>query len=365
MSPGGIALAVLLHALVAFLLWWMSHDRPPIPLTEDVVEVSFDLPKPPEPPPPAPAPTPEPKVATAPPPPVEGIRPPAELTSEKPTQVRPTAQNPTNENIPLSAQQSLEKAIPTPEPEPPPPTSLAFATPKPEPAPPPPTPQPVAKPEPPPPAPPPTPKPPDQALEKAIPKPEPEPPPPATSAFAPPKPPPPPPPKPEAKPQPKPQQQATIAVPPANPNPRPAPAPYQPRPSIAPSPLSRLPQQQRPSATTRGADAPQTSSFVNPADTYNKARVADNYLWEVVRRLQGYEYFANVSVAESVTVVAITIARDGRLLNVAISRSSGYPEMDNGVVAGVRAGSPYTPLPDNIQGASATFTLPLVSRRGR
>jgi TonB family protein len=165
---------------------------------------------------------------------------------------------------------------------------------------------------------------------------------------------------------PKPQQQAAIAVPPANPNPRPPPPPQpRPTPQIAPSPLSRIPQQQRPSAVARGRDAPQSSPFVNPADTYNTARVGDNYLWEVVRKLQGYEYFANNSVAEAVTVVSITVARDGRLLNVAVLSSSGYPEMDRGVVAGVRQGSPYTPLPDSIQGPSATFRLPLVSSRAR
>ena len=131
------------------------------------------------------------------------------------------------------------------------------------------------------------------------------------------------------------------------------------------SPLSRLPQQQHATAVARGAEAPQSSPFVNPADTYNKARVGDNYLWEVVRKLQGYEYFANNSVAQAVTVVSITIARDGRLLNVAVLSSSGYPEMDRGVVGGVRAGSPYSPLPDSIQGPSATFRLPLVSSRAR
>jgi len=31
------------------------------------------------------------------------------------------------------------------------------------------------------------------------------------------------------------------------------------------------------------------------------------------------------------------------------------------VIGGVRRGSPYAPLPDSIQGASATFYLPLVS----
>src|SRR5437899_3299356 len=132
MSPEGMALAVLLHALAAFLLWWMSQNRPPIPLTEDVVEVSFELPKPPEPPPPAPTPAPTPAPAA----PIEGIRPPAEITSDKPTQVRPTAENPTDRNVPLPPQQSLETAIPTPDPEPPPPSSAAFAPPKPIPAPP-------------------------------------------------------------------------------------------------------------------------------------------------------------------------------------------------------------------------------------
>ena len=321
MSPEGMALALLLHALAAFLLWWMSQNRPPIPLNEDVVEVSFELPKPPEPPPPAPTPAPAP----APAPPIErpGIPPPAEITSDKRTQVRPTAKNPSDKNVPLSPQQSLEKAIPTPEPEPPPPSSTAFEPPKPAPTP-----------------------PKETALEKAFEK--------ATPPL----------PKP-TPPDPKPQQQV-LAIPPANPNPRPPPPP-QPRPAppqIAPSPLSRIPQQQRPSAVARGREAPQSSSFVNPADTYNKARAADNYLWEVVRKLQGYRFQADVKVPEGVTVLSVTIARDGRLLNAVVTRSSGFPEIDRGVVAGVRQGSPYTPLPDSIQGASATFTLPLISTRG-
>jgi TonB family protein len=321
MPPQGMALAFLLHALVAFFLWWMSYNLPPIPTTEDVVELSFEAPKPPEPPPPAPTPTPTPTPTR----PIEGIRPPAEITSDKPTQVRPTSENPTNQNIPLPPQQSLEKAIPTPEPEPPPPSSAAFEPPKPAPTP-----------------------PKETALEKAFEK--------ATPPL----------PKP-APPDPKPQQQA-LAIPPANPNPRPTPPPPQPRPAlpqIAPSPLSRIPQQQRPSAVARGREAPQTSSFVNPADTYNKARAGDNYLWEIVRKLQGYQYHANVQVSESVTVLSVTIARDGRLLNVVVMQSSGFPEMDRGVVAGVRQGSPYTPLPDSIQGASATFRLPLISTLAR
>jgi protein TonB len=61
------------------------------------------------------------------------------------------------------------------------------------------------------------------------------------------------------------------------------------------------------------------------------------------------------------TVVQIVIARDGRLLDVRVTQSSGVAEMDQGVLNGVRQGSPYTPLPPEIAGDRASFTLPLVS----
>jgi hypothetical protein len=41
------------------------------------------------------------------------------------------------------------------------------------------------------------------------------------------------------------------------------------------------------------------------------------------------------------------------------------PEFDRGVLAGVRSGSPYSPLPPDIKGESASFDLPLVSVAGR
>ena len=145
--------------------------------------------------------------------------------------------------------------------------------------------------------------------------------------------------------------------------PPPRPPPPAPRPELRPSPLATAPQRRPPAAAA--AEEPSPSPFVNPADSYNRARVADNYLWQVVRKLAGYRYEANVTATEGTTVVRVVIARDGRLLDVAIARSSGVPEFDSGVIAGVRAGSPYAPLPADIKGDRATFTLPLMSIRGR
>jgi len=159
--------------------------------------------------------------------------------------------------------------------------------------------------------------------------------------------------------QPSPSGQAHISsVPvPASPS-----RPAQP-PPLRPSPLTQAPHRQPPAIASR--EQPSPSPFVNPADTYNRARVADNYLWQVVRKLSGYRYQAQVSAREGMTVVRIVIARDGRLIDVAVARSSGFPVLDRGVVAGVRAGSPYAPLPPEIHGDRATFTLPLVSMRSQ
>ncbi|MDP3241416.1 MAG: TonB family protein, partial [Reyranella sp.] len=154
-------------------------------------------------------------------------------------------------------------------------------------------------------------------------------------------------------PKPLPQQQA-LASPPR-------PPPPAPKPELKPSPLSTAPARRPPSASS--AEPPSQHRFVNPADSYARAKVADNYLSEVLRKIVGYRYQSNTQRRQGVTVVRIVIARDGRLLGATVISSSGEPEFDEGVLAGVRAGAPYSPLPDNIKGASAPFDLPLVSIR--
>lgn len=138
---------------------------------------------------------------------------------------------------------------------------------------------------------------------------------------------------------------------------RPAtPAPH--RPDLRPSPLTPKPPQP-PAAASK--EEPSPHPFVNPADAFAKSRLAENYLWQIARKIVGYHYYANTNVRQGTSVVRIVIARDGRLLGAEIIRSSGVPEFDRGVLAGVRAGAPYTPLPPEIKGESASFDLPLVS----
>jgi protein TonB len=179
------------------------------------------------------------------------------------------------------------------------------------------------------------------SLERAVPPPDPPTPAPPNVAFA------------EPKPAPKPELPGKTA-------------PVKPAPPLAPSPLNfhaapqrTAPQRQSPSLASREAPAP--SPFVNPADAYSRARLRDNYLWAVVARLRGYRFHSDSEAHESLTVVRIVIARDGRLLHSEILRSSGEPSIDRGVLTGVRSGSPYAPLPPDIKGDSASFDLPLVA----
>jgi protein TonB len=262
------------------------------------------------------------------PPIIPGVRPPAPVTGDRPTQAPPTDQ--------------VSKQPPAP---PPPPESKeepSLLT-EPEAAPPPREPPLEARVQPPPvPAEKPTPEPPaEQGL-----KPAPIPPPPQPAAAAKPA-------EPVPVPKPLPQQQA-LASPPR-------PPPPAPKPELKPSPLSTAPARRPPSASS--AEPPSQHRFVNPADSYARAKVADNYLSEVLRKIVGYRYQSNTQRRQGVTVVRIVIARDGRLLGATVISSSGEPEFDAGVLAGVRAGAPYSPLPDNIKGASAPFDLPLVSIR--
>ncbi len=230
------------------------------------------------------------------------MRPPAPIVSDKPTQVPPSGDKP--KEPPAPPPPPLQEALPPPEPEPPPPTAAELARPGP-----------------------------------SVPAPQ-------------------------EHPSGKEQKQALVApqahAPPAPQPPKPPP-PQLRKPELRPSPLTTAPPRRPPGGSRNDNASP--SPFVNPADSYNRARAADNYLWQVVHKLAGYRYQAKVAANEGITVLRVVIARDGRLLDASIARSSGYPEFDQGALAGVRAGSPYTPLPPEIHGDSATFDLPLVSVR--
>jgi TonB family protein len=104
--------------------------------------------------------------------------------------------------------------------------------------------------------------------------------------------------------------------------------------------------------------------MVNPADAYGNRRAEEQYLWYVANKLSQHQQFVrNVNTEAGSLVLRITIARDGRLVDVGLSRSSGLPSLDNVSLNLVRQAGPYKPLPDDIAGAQHTFILPLNFKR--
>jgi TonB family protein len=345
MSPAAMALAGLLHGLVALALFYISPLRP-VEHFEDAINITMDAPVTPPtpaeepkpvqeamaaPPPPAPAPAPQP-----PSPPVRlGLPPPAPSTTDP--RSAPGVQTPAQRPVenPTPDPPSQEVAKPEPEP-PPPPQQQALAQPTPQP---------------PPPPPPPT-------LEQALPPIDMPPPPPVTERDVP-KPAPvprqaPPPPQQAQRPPPPPQQRP--------PQHQPQPPPQQQQ-GLRPSPLGQQPQ--RAPTERQAAAQPQNPTFHNPADNYGSKRAAEDYLWQVMRRIAQFPYVPkNTSTIreEGTVLTRVTIARDGRLVNVVLERSSGLASLDTGVIETIRKASPYAPLPADIEGASHTFLLPVSFR---
>lgn len=329
MSPVAAALAAGLHVATALALLWVSplnrHDVD----VDNAIDVTIEPPTPSEPtpppvqeatksqPPPQPTPPPQPPAAQpAPPPP-----PPPVAAQKLQPQPQPQRNPASKEQLGLPPQGPVEpdkkpEAKLEPKPEPP-------AEQKPEPQ------EAAVQP-----AEPTPPREPEKPLEKVLPPVE-QPAAPLTMrdfVKALPPPPAPPPPSPPARSPPPPQHH-----------------PQQPQ----PSPLAQKP-------PPKEQQEASVSSFQNPAAAYNHARVHDDYLVSIARKMSQYRFVPQSMKglsSQGVVVLSLVVARDGRLLNSAIAKSSGNRPMDLAVLETAQKAAPYGPLPSEISGSSATFML--------
>jgi protein TonB len=323
MSPVAALLAATLHVATALALFWVSplnrHD-----IEDGAIEVTIEQPKPPTeppptqeaakpqptPPPPAPAPAqpPAPAVEPAPPPPpppIAAVKPEVKPQPPRATQQLGLPPQSSTEPDEKKAEARLEpKTEPLPEPKPET-TQEAVA-------------QPVE----------PTPPPQEEVLEKVLPPVEPPREPLTMRDFVKVLPPPP--------------------VPPVQ-----HPPPQQHAQPPRPSPLSPKP----PSQEQQQASV---SAFQNPADAYGHARIHENYLEAIARRMSQYRFVPRSMKGlntQGVVVLHLVVARDGRLLSSAIAKSSGNPPMDLAVLDTAQKAAPYGPLPPELPGNSVTFVL--------
>jgi protein TonB len=320
MSPVAAFMAAGLHAATALALFWISpfsnRDLP-----SDPVEITMEEPTPPPvetppslqdavkppPPPPLPAPSPAPAAEMAPPPPP--------VAAAAVPQPKPQDQPVSSEPLGVTPVETVDK-------EPTKPAESKPAEAKPEP------PQQAAA----------TPPPPEPPLEKAAPQVEAPPAPLTMRDFV-----------------------KVMPPPPAPQPPKPQPAPPQQHPpqTLQRSPLSTAPTHPPPENSSNAS----VSSFVNPATEAAHTRAKDAYLWQVIRKFSQYLPDLREKNEGGTVVLRFVIARDGRLVESSIVKSSGVIALDKGLLESLRAASPYPPLPADIPGAQAVFVQPIAAAR--
>jgi TonB family protein len=149
------------------------------------------------------------------------------------------------------------------------------------------------------------------------------------------------------------------------------PAPHPPTPqraqtaAVQPPPVKRpAPPQAKPGAAS-GSAGPAPSAALKSDHAQRKSE--EDYFYQLVRRISQYRFFSRAqdNVARGLVVTRMTIARDGRLLDVALLKSSGVPSLDQAVVETIRQASPFAPLPAELSSERRTFVVPINYTRER
>jgi protein TonB len=126
------------------------------------------------------------------------------------------------------------------------------------------------------------------------------------------------------------------------------------------APSLRPPAPQRPAAE-RPSTMPSPLPGPEPGDVLaGRGRQRNDYLTRVFRHLEPYRSDATAGHQLHGRVVSrLTLARDGRLMDVHIDSSSGVPSLDAAELAAIRKASPFPPLPAAMPGDPVILVLPI------
>ncbi|WIM09122.1 energy transducer TonB [Enhydrobacter sp.] len=135
----------------------------------------------------------------------------------------------------------------------------------------------------------------------------------------------------------------------------------------APKPQAPIPKAHLPRAAAAAAGHAARSSLPLTGSDGGRRLAREDYLWQVIRKLSQYKVqpVSRAASEQGLVVLQLTLARNGRLVGLALARSSGFPDLDRGVMDAAHAASPFAPLPPGIADASTTFVVPIRYVRDR
>ena len=96
---------------------------------------------------------------------------------------------------------------------------------------------------------------------------------------------------------------------------------------------------------------PPTGPSPKNTDYHFDKRDFDNYMDDLGNKLQK-NWFPPENSYDTAVTVSIDIAKDGRLLNVGVKKSSGVLLIDTSAINAVKASAPFNPLPPQYKGNS-------------
>jgi periplasmic protein TonB len=93
-----------------------------------------------------------------------------------------------------------------------------------------------------------------------------------------------------------------------------------------------------------------------------QSRARNAYLDLVARHTSRYRFYPRLSAdnkQEGRVVTRVTIGRDGRLIDVKIGKSSGWPAIDAAEIETIRKSAPFPPVPADMPGDPLILNLPI------
>lgn len=127
----------------------------------------------------------------------------------------------------------------------------------------------------------------------------------------------------------------------------------------APTPSRALPSEPK-RAPARAAPSPAAPASTE-ADEGRQRQTRQDYLSQIIRQLSQHKVRTASPAAgeQGLVVLRLTVARDGRLVGLALASSSGSPDLDRGVMETAQKASPFAPLPAEITSVPYTLTVPI------
>jgi protein TonB len=144
---------------------------------------------------------------------------------------------------------------------------------------------------------------------------------------------------------------------------RPAVRPPPPPPQGVPSQAPPRPSQAAPARPPANAPASVAGPPSSSSDwLLGQSRARNTYLDQVARltaRFRRYPAIAFDNKQQGRVVTRVTISRDGRLIDVRIDKSSGWPAIDAAELETIRKSAPFPPVPNDMPGDPLVLILPI------